>query len=289
MVAVNWEGRIQTPVSRTVKWLSLRLSPRQLEGNRVQWEGIMMNITRSKQAEIEINQSRQRLSELSAHLQSAKEQERTKIAREVHDDIGGNLTAIKIDLLWLINRLGNAAPQMLEKARAIEALTDRTMEITSRIAGDLRPPLLELGLLAAIEWEAGEFEKRMEIPCVVNCAGKDVAVEPELANALFSIFRETLTNISKHARATAVRVDFGVGDGRVLLSVTDNGRGIHKTDPFKAGSFGLRGMLERARNLGGEVSFKKASGGGTTISVRLPLDSPQQAAVPLKQNATDTP
>ncbi len=185
MVAVNWEGRIQTPVSHTVKWLSLRLSPRQLEGNRVQWEGIMMNISRSKQAEIEINQSRQRLSELSAHLQSAKEQERTKIAREVHDDIGGNLTAIKIDLLWLINRLGNAAPQMLEKARAIEALTDRTMEITSRIAGDLRPPLLELGLLAAIEWEAGEFEKRMEIPCVValrrgGCRGRARAGERAL-------------------------------------------------------------------------------------------------------------
>jgi len=287
--AVNWEGRIRTPGSRSVKWLSLRLSPRLLEGGRVQWEGIMMNVSRSKQAEIEINQSRQRLSELSAHLQSAKEQERTRIAREVHDDIGGNLTAIKIDLLWLINRLGGAAPQMLEKARAIEALTDRTMEITSRIARDLRPPLLELGLLAAIEWEAGEFEKRMEIPCVVTCAGEDIAVDPELASALFSIFRETLTNISKHARASAVQVNLGVGDGRVTLTVSDNGRGIQNTDLLKTGSFGLRGMLERARNLGGEVSFKGAAGSGTTVAVRLPLENAQQAPAPQRQSATDMP
>ena len=288
-VAVNWEGRIRTPASRTIKWLSLRLSPRIVDGSRVQWEGIMMNITRSKQAEIEINESRQRLSELSAHLQSAKEQERTKIAREVHDDIGGNLTAMKIDLLWLINRLGKAGPDMLDKARAIEALADRTMEITSRIARDLRPPLLELGLLAAIEWEAGEFQSRMEIPCIVNCAGEDIAVDPELASALFSIFRETLTNISKHARASAVHVHLGVGDGKVSLSVSDNGRGIQNTDLLKPGSFGLRGMLERGRNLGGDVSFKGAPGEGTTVTVRLPLEATGQPPAALTENATDAP
>ena len=249
----------------------------------------MMNISRSKQAEIEINESRQRLSELSAHLQSAKEQERTRIAREVHDDIGGNLTAMKIDLLWLINRLGKAGPDMLDKARAIEALADRTMEITSRIARDLRPPLLELGLLAAIEWEAGEFQQRMEIPCIVNCAGEDIAVDPELASALFSIFRETLTNISKHARATAVHVHLGVGDGKVSLSVSDNGRGIQNTDLLKPGSFGLRGMLERGRNLGGEVSFKGAPGEGTTVTVRLPLEAEGTPATSLTENAADMP
>jgi signal transduction histidine kinase len=178
---------------------------------------------------------------------------------------------------------------MMEKARAIEALTDRTMEITSRIARDLRPPLLELGLLAAIEWEAGEFEKRMEVPCVVSATGEDVAVEPELASALFSIFRETLTNISKHARATAVQVKLGVGDGRVVLAVSDNGRGIQNTDLFKAGSFGLRGMLERARNLGGEVSFKRAPGGGTTVSVRLPLEGVPQSAALMRQDVTGLP
>src|SRR5262249_48952636 len=147
----------------------------------------------------------------------------------------------------------------------------RTMEITSRIAQDLRPPLLELGLLEAIEWEAGEFQKRVEIPCQVQCASEDIAIDPELGNALFSIFRETLTNISKHARASAVRVELGVDGGTVKLRVQDNGRGIENTDLLKPASFGLRGMLERARNLGGEVSFEGAPERGTTITVRLPL------------------
>src|SRR5262249_56556464 len=280
MLAVNWEGRIKTPTSRTQRCLSLRLSPRHLPGGLVQWEGIMTNISRRKQDEIEIIQSRQRLSELSSHLQQAKEHERTRVAREVHDDIGGNLTAIKIDLLWLITRLDSGSPELLKKARSCESLLDRTMEITSRIARDLRPPLLELGLLEAIEWEAGEFQKRMEIPCTVKCASHDIPIDPELGNALFSVFRETLTNISQHAGATAVGVELKVEAGTVTLSVSDNGRGIENTDLLKRGSFGLRGMLERARNLGGEVSFGGAAGKGTTVVARLPLE-PAQPPVPL--------
>ncbi len=269
---LSWEGRIRVASGDILKWIELRMGPRPLDNNRIQWDGIMENITRRKQAEIELLESRRQLSALSAHLQQAKEIERTRIAREVHDDIGGNLTAIKIDLLWLGNRIDRQRTELLEKVRALEGSVDRTMEITSRIAHDLRPPLLELGLLAAIEWEAAEFEKRMEIPCVVSCPSEDVAVAPEMGTAVFSLFREILTNVSKHAGATAVQVDIETIDCTLRLTVHDNGRGITRTDLLKAGSFGLRGMLERARNLGGEIRFDGNPGSGTTIVATLPVE-----------------
>ncbi len=277
MRAVNWEGRIRAAASKTVKWIEIRLSPRPLDGDRIQWEGIMENISRRKQAESELVQSRQQLAALSSHLQKAKEIERTRIAREVHDDIGGNLTAIKIDLFWLTQRIDKQRPDMMEKAKSLETLVDRTMEITSRIARDMRPPLLELGLLAAVEWEAAEFQKRMEIPCVVNCKSDDIAVDPELGNALFSVFREILTNISKHSGATKVEVNIGVDNKTLTLRVKDNGRGIAQADLLKPGSFGLRGMLERARHLGGEIRFDGGPGQGTVITASLPLAPPVSA------------
>ena len=276
MRPVSWEGRIRSATSQLVKWIEIRLSPRSLKGNLIQWEGIIENISQRKQAEIELIQSRQQLSALSAHLQNAKEIERTRIAREVHDDIGGNLTAIKIDLVWLLNKIGKKQEPLLEKTRGLESLVDRTMEITSRIARDLRPPLLDLGLLAAIEWEAAEFQKRMEIPCVVNCATEHIAANPELAHALFSLFREILTNISKHAGATKVEVDLSVIGGMFTLKITDNGLGIERTDLLKSGSFGVRGMLERARHLGGEISFDRGKHAGTVVTARLPLEAPAQ-------------
>jgi hypothetical protein len=207
----------------------------------------------------------------------------------VHDDIGGNLTAIKIDLLWLGNRLDRQRTELIEKVRAIESSVDRTMEITSRIAHDLRPPLLELGLLAAIEWEASEFQKRMEIPCVVSCTSDDIPVDPELGTAVFSLFREILTNISKHAGATAVVIDIETDENMLRMTVRDNGRGITRTDLLKADSFGLRGMLERARNLGGEIRFDGDPGRGTTIVATLPLEIAAPPAPLLQLNETDNP
>ena len=272
MLPFNWEGRIRVASGDIVKWFEVRMRPRPLDGDRIQWDGIMENVSQRKQAESELLQSRQQLSALSSHLQKAKEIERTRIAREVHDDIGGNLTALKIDLLWLNNRLDQGRGDLLEKARSLENLVDRTMEITSRIARDLRPPLLELGLVAAIEWEAAEFQKRMEIPCIVTCNNEDIPVEPDLGNAAFSIVREVLTNISKHAAATKVAIELSSDDTMLDIKITDNGRGMAHTDLLKKGSFGLRGMLERARNLGGEIHFEGNAGAGTIIAVQLPLD-----------------
>ena len=268
----NWEGRIRLPREDSSKWINLRSIPRKLGESGVQWVGIMANITNSKLAEQEIMQSRQRLSELSSHLEQVKEQERTRIAREVHDDIGGYLTAIKIDLLWLAARAGGGKG-VKEKILAMESLLDQTMEISSRIGRDLRPGILDLGLLAAIEWQAEEFERRMEIPCHVECTDRNISLDAGLATTLFSIFRETLTNITKHAQATRVQVTLGHTPHQIELIVTDDGSGITGSDILKVGKFGLRGMQERAAQLGGAVTIHGARGQGTTVIVRLPSDA----------------
>jgi two-component system, NarL family, sensor histidine kinase UhpB len=269
--AFNWEGHVDARPGSATEWVIARMSPLRLRDGRTQWHGVLQDISRRKQAELELLRSRQQLSALSSHLQEVKEAERASIAREVHDDIGGNLTAIKIDLLWLMNHVGKTDAEALTKLHSLEFLADRTMEISSRIARDLRPPLLDQGLLAAMEWEASDFEKRMEIPCVVRCDEEDIKLAPDLGSALFSVFRETLTNISKHARATRVDVGLRIDDTHCTLAVADNGRGFTQTDLLKEDSFGLRGMLERVRNLRGDIRFGGSPGAGATVVVSLPL------------------
>jgi signal transduction histidine kinase len=205
-------------------------------------------------------------------VQKVKEDERARIAREIHDDIGGNLTAIKIDLLWLTNRLSSEQKALHEKAAAIERLVDRTMDTTQRISRDLRPGILDLGLVAAIEWQAEEFQRRMGIPCEVTASDDDIYLDQNLSVAIFRIFQETLTNISKYAQASRVDVSLVVGDDVVVLEVFDNGRGISRDQLSKPGSFGIRGMQERARSVGGDVEIEGISGMGTRIKVEIPLD-----------------
>jgi len=267
---VRWEGRIRARPDNEVRWINLRFSPTVVSAGTVRGEGIMTNITEIKLAEQEIRESRRRLSELTSHLEKVKEQERTRIAREIHDDIGGNLTAIKIDLLWLSGKVPAAEKSLTAKIRQLESLVDDTIRTTSRIGRDLRPGILDLGLAAAIEWAASDFERRMDIPCSVKCATEDMEIDPDTANALFSIFRETLTNITKHAGATLVETLLQVEDDMLSLTVEDNGRGIAAADMGKAGSFGLRGMAERAAQLGGTVTVTGAPGSGTRVAVRMP-------------------
>lgn len=266
----HWEGRIRVRPGNEIRWINLRFSPTVVSGGAVSGEGIMTNITESKLAEQEIRESRRRLSELTSHLERVKEQERTRIAREIHDDIGGNLTAIKIDLMWLAGRVPAADKTLGAKIRQLDGLVDDTIKTTSRIGRDLRPGILDLGLAAAIEWAAKDFERRMDIPCRVECATEEMDIDPDTANALFSIFRETLTNITKHAAATRVDTLLQVEDDMLNLTVEDNGRGIAAADMGKAGSFGLRGMAERAAQLGGTVTVTGAPDSGTRVTVRMP-------------------
>lgn len=278
LTAEHWEGRIRFAPAGEVRWISVRFSPTAVTDGAVWGEGIMTNITESKLAEQEIRESRRRLSELTSHLERVKEQERTKIAREIHDDIGGNLTAIKIDLLWLAGKIAPGNPVLTEKIRQIEGLVDETVKTTSRIGRDLRPGILDLGLAAAVEWLAEEFENRMDIPCRVVCASEDLNIHADVANALFSIFRESLTNITKHANATCVDALLKVENDMLTLQVEDNGRGIASSDLGKSGSFGLRGMEERTDQLGGTIRVAGIPGVGTRITVRMPIGNPRPSA-----------
>lgn len=266
----NWAGRIWIEAWKDIKWINVRATPHGMPDGSVQWEGIMTNITESKQEVAEIKQAQTQLAELSTHVEMVKEQERTRIAREIHDDLGGNLTAIKMSLALLTRRLPDDR-DLIDKAEYLDSLVDRTIESVHRIAGDLRPGILDLGLVAAIDWQTKEFAKQIGITCVFSSNRKNIKLHQDQATALFRIFQEALTNISKHAHATKVQVKLVRGIRKVHLQITDNGYGIAATDRLKPNSFGIRGMVERANALGGELSIKNGQSGGSVVSVGLSL------------------
>jgi two-component system sensor histidine kinase UhpB len=271
MKAWNWEGRIHVEKWNDIKWINLRSTPRALPGEGVQWEGIMTNITQSKREQAEIERSRAQLAELSAHVETVKEKERMRIARELHDDLGGNLTAIKMSLALMGRHRGPDENVLAEKLLYVDSLVDRTIEAVHRISADLRPSILDLGIVAAIKWQAKEFEKQLGIPCEVSTNKKEIELDPDYAIALFRIFQEALTNIGKHAKATRVGVHLARSNRSISLEVTDNGRGIAATDRLKPKSFGIRGMEERANALGGRLNVASAADGGTTVTIKIPL------------------
>jgi signal transduction histidine kinase len=264
MTGWNWEGRIHVEAWDDVKWISLRASPR-MAGNVVLWDGIMTNITASKTVQLE-------LAELSSHSELVKEQERARIARELHDDLGGNLTAIKMALAMLANRLPADPPVLLEKATYLDSLVDRTIDAVHRISRDLRPSTLDLGIVAALEWQAAEFAQRTGIACHATI-DPDITLDDDAATALFRIFQEALTNIAKHAHASTVTVRLHRDGANLLLSIGDNGVGVQPVDRLKPDSFGLRGMDERAHALKGSLTLSAAPGGGTMVNILIPLAS----------------
>jgi two-component system sensor histidine kinase UhpB len=278
----NWEGRIWIDAWNDVKWINLRATPHDLPGvpGAVQWEGIMTNITANKQEQEEVTHSRARLAELTAHIEQVKEQERTRIAREIHDDLGGNLTAIKMALAMLSRRLPPDQPQLAEKAAYVDALVDRTIDAVHRISLDLRPSMLDLGIVAALEWQVGEFEQQNGIACGFSCNDKDIDLGLDQATALFRIFQEALTNIAKHARASRVTVRLQRQREQLTLTISDNGTGIAQADRMKPQSFGLRGMNERARALGGTMSLTPANGGGTVVTINISVAAAHAAPAP---------
>ncbi|WP_413436546.1 histidine kinase [Sulfuriferula sp. GW1] len=274
--AWNWEGRIWIEKWKDTKWINLRATPRAIDQSKehqgIAWDGVMTNITQSRLEKHEIRSSREQLAELSAHIELVKEQERTRIAREIHDDLGGNLTAIKMAMALLIRRLPET-PELLEKAHYVEALADRSIESAHRIAADLRPSVLDFGIVAALEWHAKEFEKQAGIPCKFSSNCEEIQLDTDQATALFRIFQEALTNIAKHAHASRVTVKLALSKRCVELEVADNGRGINAADRMKPKSFGIRGMVERANALGGKLHISPLAAGGSLVRIKIPLST----------------
>ncbi|MFV1922794.1 MAG: histidine kinase, partial [Methylotenera sp.] len=270
MAMLNWEGRFWIEEWNDIKWVNLRCSPRKFTSGIVQWSGIMTNITQSKQERLELEQSRERLAELSAHLNTVKEQERSRISREIHDDLGGNLTAIKIGLGSLLNNLPASEKALVEKTKDIKDIVDKTFDAAHRISGDLRPNILELGIVAALDWQAKEFEKKMDIPCYFVTNNQDGQGTSEQATTLFRVCQEAMSNIAKYAEATRVDIALLFGKNEIKLYITDDGVGITVADTMKPNAFGLRGMQERVDALQGTLLIEKATENGTNIIVTLP-------------------
>lgn len=270
MAMLNWEGRFWIEEWNDIKWVNLRCSPRKFNSGIVQWSGIMTNITQSKQERLELEQSRERLAELSAHLNTVKEQERSRISREIHDDLGGNLTAIKIGLGSLLNNLPATEKALIEKTKGIKNIVDKTFDAAHRISGDLRPNILELGIVAALDWQAKEFEKQMDIPCSFVTNNQDGQGTSEQATTLFRVCQEAMSNIAKYAKATRVDIALLFGKNEIKLYITDDGVGITVGDTMKPNAFGLRGMQERVDALQGTFLIEKATDNGTNIIVTLP-------------------
>jgi len=253
------------------KWINLRSTPHRPDSGVVEWRGIATNITESKENEAELRGSRQQLAELSTHLEAVKEEERERISRDIHDELGSILVFLKIEAAHLASRLPEGADRLRDKAHSIETLLDQAMSTASRVARELRPGILkEFGLPAAIECQAEDFTQRFGIPCRVQCDEDATEPEPDTSLALFRIAQEALTNVAKHAHASLVVMRLRRERGNILLEIRDNGRGISEADMQKPKSFGLRGIRERVLSLAGEFRIGPAEHGGTHIILRVP-------------------
>ena len=238
------------------------------------------------QADRELDESKQRLRELAQHLQTSIEQERAAIAREIHDDVGGSLTALKFDLAWIARHTDS--PEVL--ARTNSALETVTLAIDSskRIMHNLRPAILEQGLVAALQWLASRFERRTGIECAARLPAIAAELPPGVPLVAYRTAQEALTNVSKHAQASRVEIDLALAGGVLSLEISDNGRGLSSDDLVKARSFGIRGLHERAGTVGGWVELTSGAG-GTTMILSVPLNPTGIADIPEPPAPNDDP
>ena len=211
---------------------------------------------------------REQYQALAERVQRAREEERTRVARNLHDQIGQILTAIKLDLTWMNRHLANGGDQLQERLKETISLVSDGMRSVRHICKELRPGVLDdLGLAAAIEWQANEFASRTGIDCFVSVPSADIALEPAQATEFFRIFQECLTNVTRHAEAKSVHVTLAEDQGELVLAVADDGKGFDQSDD---NSLGFLGMKERAQMAGGSVSIASSPGNGTTVTLRVP-------------------
>jgi PAS domain S-box-containing protein len=267
---IRLQSRKGAPLS-----VHLSLNPLRLDSTRAVCL-IASDLSETKRAEQELRASSEQLRNLTAHLQSVREEERARLSREVHDELGQSLTAVKMDLAWLAGRLPQRNSQMLKRIRSARQLADSMIQSIRRISTELRPAVLDLGLAAAVEWQVQEFQARSGIQCKVRLLTQEVFA-PDVSTTLFRILQETLTNVARHAKATRVEVVKQKRRDRVVLMIRDNGRGFDEENPSVSRSLGLLGMRERAAILGGQVNISSVPGKGTTVTAWIPLPSPGES------------
>jgi signal transduction histidine kinase len=222
-----------------------------------------------------LRRSREELRELGAAANLAREQEQSRIARELHDELGQTLTALQMDVALCKALVPEDQPETLARHARMQAMLKETVAATRRIAADLRPLVLDdLGLVPAVEWLVEGFTQRNGIPCDLSVGSPKLELPSAHATTVFRIIQESLTNVGKHARASRVKVTLERNGADVTFGILDNGVGFSPRDPRKPNSYGLLGLRERTSLLGGEVTITSAPGEGTNVRVRLPLGPP---------------
>lgn len=231
------------------------------------------DITEQYKAQMDLKQAYENIRVLNKHIQTAREDERSMISREIHDELGQQLTGIKMDVSWMLKKVGTDGPITSERAKEVIELIDGAVKTVRKIASDLRPGVLDdLGLVAALEWQTMEFEKRSGIKCDFSSIGIKNEPEKNIATAIFRIYQESLTNIMRHAQATRVVASLDVlGTESLMLKVSDNGKGFCKEDAADKKTLGLMGMRERAAMFGGKLSITSEREKGTDIVLTMPL------------------
>lgn len=270
------------------RWIRARdvVFTRDADGRPEQILGMAEDVTERRRAGQEQERSRDQLRALSARLQEAREEERAAISRHVHDELGQALTALSWELSKLADQVdapADAESAVARRLAGMSSMVDAMMQIVRKVAAELRPPILDhFGLVAAIEWQAQEFQERYRIQCEVAARIRGSIPDRTVSTAIFRIFQEILTNVARHAGATKVRVEFNDSPRGFALLVHDNGRGI--TEGEQARSLGILGMRERAHLFGGSIEIRGASGRGTTVTVHVPAAGGKPGTAPRKES-----
>ncbi|QPL31302.1 PAS domain S-box protein [Pseudomonas fragi] len=265
----SWQGRILTRQGQQ-RWAEIKAITRRLDDGTVVWDGIVWDISESKRIELELDSSRGQLRELSAHLESVREEEKARIAREVHDELGQILTVLKLETSMCELAYAQLDPGLHERLNSMKKLIAQLFQLVRDVATSLRPPILDAGISSAIEWQARRFEARTHIPCLVQVPEHLPPLGASKEVGLFRILQEALTNVMRHAQAHTVELTLSVQGRELCLSISDDGQGFVPAGG-RPTSFGLVGMRERVLMLGGTLALHSVPGEGTTLTVRVPL------------------
>ncbi|HKQ23582.1 MAG TPA: response regulator [Burkholderiales bacterium] len=240
--------------------------------------GLTREITERKAIEDDLRRAQERLHAFAAHIESVREDERTRLAREFHDELGQALTGLKMDLSWLEKRLPKELEAAAVRLQSMFGLVDATIQTVRRISSALRPQVLDdVGLVGTLKWQAREFQVRTGIRCKVDLPVEELALDQAKSTAAFRIFQEALANVARHAGATRVDISLRVNADHFILKIADNGRGMSQADLRNPKSLGVLGIRERAFLLGGNVEIEGKGGKGTTVTLSIPHRSAANA------------
>jgi signal transduction histidine kinase len=233
---------------------------------------IIRDITDRNKMEEELRNSKDLLEKLNQHLQQVRENERSQIALNLHDDFGQKLTALILDIAWLKSRMGVQSPGVKKKLEEMSLMINESINSIREILSFLRPAILyDLGLVPAFEWQLNKFEKQSGILCHFNCKQNEYPIDADISLILFRILQESLTNIIRHSEASVVDVELGMIKKKITMIIKDNGKGIEEEKINSPASMGITGIIERIRSVNGNISIKGIKDKGTVLEISIPL------------------